>query len=186
MSKRNHLVWIDLEMTGLNPDHEVIVEISTLITNKNLEIVAEGPSFVIHQPDHVLANMHEEVKKIHSSSGLIHHIRSSTTTLEQAQAQTLAFIQEHCAKNTAPLCGNSIWKDKSFLERYMPEVVNHLHYRLIDVSTVKILVQQWYASHPHVKFEKKNSHRALDDIIESIAELKHYKRYFFVPTGELV
>jgi oligoribonuclease len=174
------MVWVDLEMTGLDPDTCTIVEIATLITDSELEIVAEGPCLVIHQPEESLSKMSDFVRELHTRSGLLDKIRSSTVTLEDAAAQTLAFVQAHCEKGTSPLCGNSVWKDRAFLERYMPALVAHLHYRIIDVSTIKELVRRWYP--PDVSMPKKKEvHRALEDIRESIAELTFYRDRVFVP-----
>jgi oligoribonuclease len=174
------MVWVDLEMTGLDPDTCTIVEIATLITDSELKIVAEGPCLVIHQPDESLSKMSDFVRELHTRSGLLDKIRSSTVTLEDAAAQTLAFVQAHSEKGTSPLCGNSVWKDRAFLERYMPAVVAHLHYRIIDVSTIKELVRRWYPPDVSVP-KKKEVHRALEDIRESIAELTFYRDRVFVP-----
>ncbi len=173
----DNLVWIDLEMTGLDPRTCVIVEIATLITDAQLNLVAEGPSLVIHQPPEQLAKMSELVVKMHTRSGLLERIPSSELSLEQAEAQTLAFVREHCAPLTAPLCGNSIWKDRQFLERYMPELSDFVHYRNVDVSTIKELCKRWYPSLRRPK--KSESHRALDDIRESINELRWYRTNLF-------
>lgn len=170
----SRLVWIDLEMTGLDPAKCVIVEIATIITEGDLTPVAEGPCLTIFQPPEVLATMEPVVVEMHTRSGLIHRIAESTTTLAEASAQTAAFIAEHVAPKSAPLCGNSIWKDKQFLEAYMPEVVSLLHYRLVDVSTLKELVRRWYPPSFRAP-RKKEVHRALDDIRESIDELKWYR-----------
>ena len=173
------MVWVDLEMTGLDVETCTIVEIATLITDSELRIVAEGPCLVIHQPDEVLATMSDFVRDLHTKSGLLEQIRSSSVTLEDATAQTLSFVQAHCEKGASPLCGNSVWKDRAFLERYMPAVVAHLHYRIIDVSTIKELVRRWYSPAASVP-KKKEIHRALDDIRESIAELSFYRDRVFV------
>ncbi|MFO0755748.1 MAG: oligoribonuclease [Byssovorax sp.] len=174
------LVWVDLEMTGLDPETCTIVEIATLITDSDLKLIAEGPALVIHQSDEVLAGMNDFVKELHEKSGLTARIRASTTTLAEAEAQTLAFVQQHCPAGVSPLCGNSVWKDRAFLERYMPKVVAHLHYRMIDVSTIKELVRRWYPPR-YMAPKKKEIHRALDDIRESIEELAHYRSKVFVP-----
>jgi oligoribonuclease len=173
------LVWIDLEMTGLDPYTCTIVEIATLVTDSELALVAEGPSFVIHQPSEVLAAMSSEVRQLHQKSGLYDRIPESTTTLAHAEAETVAFVRRHCEPRSAPLAGNSIWKDRQFIERYMPELSAHLHYRNVDVSTVKELVRRWY---PNVAAPKKqDAHRALDDILESVAELRWYREHVFIP-----
>jgi oligoribonuclease len=172
-----NLLWVDLEMTGLDPGSCVIVEIATLVTDSQLTVLAEGPCLVIHQSDDVLAKMDDFVRAMHTKSGLIDRIRASTVTLEDAAAQTLAFMHAHCEKKKAPLCGNSVWKDRAFLERYMPSVVDYLHYRMIDVSTIKELVRRWYS--PGLVPSKKETHRALDDIRESIEELRWYRSKVF-------
>lgn len=164
-------------MTGLDPQTCVIVEIATLITDASLQIVAEGPNLVVHQPDEVLAGMDPYVVKMHEKSGLMERIRESDITLEQAEAQSLAFVKQHCDERTSPLCGNSIWKDRQFIERYMPAFDKYLHYRVIDVSTLKELVRRWWPQHKAP--QKKETHRALDDILESIEELKFYRGKVF-------
>ncbi|MGA1436024.1 MAG: oligoribonuclease [Ilumatobacteraceae bacterium] len=174
------LVWMDLEMTGLDHMSDVIVEIATIITDDDLNIVAEGPDLVIHQPDEVLRNMNEVVTKMHTDSGLLEQISSSTLTLEEAGQQTLQFIKEHCPEaGTVPLCGNSIGTDRRFLARYLPEIETYLHYRSVDVSSIKELVRRWYPEANARRPWKPNSHRALDDIKESVAELKHYQQVVF-------
>jgi oligoribonuclease len=178
----DRLVWVDLEMTGLDPSTCVIVEIATLVTDGQLHVVAEGPNLVIHQPESVLAGMAPEVQAMHAKSGLTDRIRASTTTREEAARATLEFLQAHVTSKSAPLCGNSVWKDKQFLEREMPEIVAHLHYRLVDVSTVKELARRWYGGVALPK--KQERHRALDDIRESIAELALYRERLFVRAVE--
>lgn len=174
------MVWVDLEMTGLDPQSCTIVEIATIITESDLSIVALGPNLVIHQPDDVLATMSDFVRDLHKRSGLYERIKSSTVTLEQAAQQTLDFVAAHVAKGGAPLCGNSVWKDRAFLERYMPAVIAHLHYRIIDVSTIKELARRWYPQELQVP-KKKEQHRALDDVRESIEELAWYRKKLFAP-----
>lgn len=180
MHSDNNLVWIDLEMTGLDAKKDVILEIACIITDSNLNVVAEGPVLVIHQSQDMLASMDAWPKKQHTQSGLIERVRASSITTQHAEDQIVAFIKEHCSPNTALLAGNSVWQDRVFLHAYMPQILTYLHYRIIDVSTVKELVARWYPDSPHVKFEKKDTHRALQDINESIAELKHFRTYFFV------
>jgi oligoribonuclease len=181
MSGENgRLVWVDLEMTGLDPETCVIVEIAVLVTDGDLHVIAEGPQLVIHQPEEELAKMAPIVQEMHARSGLTDQIRQSTTTLAEAEAQVLSFLVQHCAAKSAPLCGNSIWKDKQFLERYMPRVMEHLHYRIVDVSTLKELAARWYPPSMHMP-KKGEKHRALDDIKESIAELSFYRKTLFVP-----
>lgn len=179
--KKNGLfVWIDLEMTGLDSSKDVILEIATMITDSNLNIIAQGPLCVIHQSEKHIVAMNEWCQKHHAQSGLVEAVRQSTTTLEHATAKTLQFIRTHCEPQTGILSGNSVWQDRIFLAKYMPEIVEYLHYRIIDVSSVKNLVHRWYAHDKYSSFKKSDSHRAYDDIQESIAELKHYRKYFFV------
>lgn len=175
------LAWIDLEMTGLDQTRNVIVEIATLLTDDNLEIIAEGPELVIHQPPEALALMDEVVIAMHTRSGLLTEIETSTITLEEATQATLAFLQQHIPKaGTVPLCGNSIGTDRRFLAAYMPSIENFLHYRSVDVSTLKELMKRW---NPHLLGDapkKAEGHRALDDIRESVAELRYYREVFCV------
>jgi oligoribonuclease len=178
------LVWMDLEMTGLDPDRHVIVEIATLITDDDLQLVAEGPDLVVHQPPEALEGMEQVVVDMHTASGLLTAIAASTTTLHEAGAQTLAFIREHVpAARTVPLCGNSIGTDRRFLARHLPEIEDHLHYRSVDVSTIKELARRWYPATLQAQPSKGASHRALDDIRESIEELRYYRRHLFVPAS---
>ena len=171
---------MDLEMTGLDPATEVIVEIATLITDDELNVVAEGPDLVIHQPEAALTAMDPFVVQMHTSSGLLTAIRESKITLEQAGAQTLEFIKSHIPEpRTIPLCGNSIGTDRRFLAKYLPEIENHLHYRSVDVSTIKELVKRWYPGLEITRPTKAGAHRALDDVQESIRELKFYRESVF-------
>jgi oligoribonuclease len=173
---------MDLEMTGLEPATDVIVEIATLVTDDDLQIVAEGPDLVVHQDDAVLARMDPVVVDMHTRSGLLEAIRSSAVTLEEAGAATLAFIKEHVPEpRTVPLCGNSIGTDRRFLAAYLPEIENFLHYRSVDVSTIKELARRWYPDAVTARVHKTGSHRALDDIRESVAELQYYRQHLFVP-----
>lgn len=181
MTRDQRLVWVDLEMTGLDPERCAIVEIATIVTEADLTVVAEGPNLVVHQPAEALATMDDFVRDMHTRSGLLDKIAASTITLEEAQAQTLAFVQEHVDERKAPLCGNSIWKDRQFVERYMPTFDAYLHYRCVDVSTLKELVRRWYGGRIQPP-DKAETHRALDDIRESIAELAHYRAHAFVPS----
>ena len=180
------LVWMDLEMTGLDHTSDVIVEIATLVTDDDLNVVAEGPDLVVHQPDDVLARMDPFVVDMHTKSGLLDQIKASTVTLEEAGAETLAFIREHApVARTVPLCGNSIGTDRRFLAAYLPEIEEHLHYRSVDVSSLKELIRRW---HPDVLTQrgwKQGAHRALDDIRESVAELQLYRTLVFCGADEV-
>ncbi len=175
------LAWMDLEMTGLDPDRHVIVEIATLITNDDLEIIAEGPDLVIHQPEEAMAEMDDFVRKMHTKSGLLPEIEASTISLEDAIAETMAFLKAHIPEaRTVPLCGNSIGTDRRFLAKYACEIEEFLHYRSVDVSTIKELSRRWYPDALSNAPEKGLSHRALDDIRESINELVHYRSTVFI------
>ncbi|MCX6514779.1 MAG: oligoribonuclease [Actinobacteria bacterium] len=175
------LVWMDLEMTGLEPDTDVIVEIATLVTDDDLNIVAEGPDLVIHQPAAVLSIMKPIVVEMHTKSGLLDAITSSTMTLEDAGAATLEFIKLHIPEaRTVPLCGNSIGTDRRFLAKYLPEIENYLHYRSVDVSSVKELAKRWFPKSGIDRPNKGGMHRAMDDVRESVRELQYYREKFFV------
>ncbi len=168
-------------MTGLDPRTHTIVEIATIITDDDLQIVAEGPDLVVFQPDTVLAEMDDVVLKMHTRSGLLEQIKSSTTTLDEAGALTLDFIRQYAPEPaTVPLCGNSIGTDRRFLDVYLPDIENHLHYRSVDVSSIKELCRRWYPAVHKASPQKKTSHRALDDIKESIQELGYYRENLFV------
>jgi oligoribonuclease len=179
----DRFVWIDCEMTGLDITKDVLLEIATIITDGDLNIIAEGPDIVIHQPEAALAHMIPVVQDLHTKSGLIDEVKKSTISLTDAQERTFLFIQQHCEREKAVLAGNSVWQDGMFLRKYMPRITDYLNYRIVDVSSLKVLVRQWYPNDPHVKFKKTESHRALTDIRESIAELKWYKKYFFTLGG---
>jgi oligoribonuclease len=171
---------MDLEMTGLDPTRHVIVEIATLVTDDDLEIIAEGPDLVVHQDAGALAEMAPVVVEMHTRSGLIPAIEASTVTLEEAGTRTLAFLQEHLPEaRSVPLCGNSIGTDRRFLARYLPEIEEYLHYRSVDVSTVKELLKRWNPALLEGAPRKGENHRALDDIRESVAELRFYRERFF-------
>ncbi len=173
------LAWMDLEMTGLDPTVDVIVEIATLITDDDLNLVAEGPDLVIHQPDEVLDRMSDVVREMHTSSGLLSAIRASDVSLAEAGAATLAFLREHIPEaRTVPLCGNSIGTDRRFLAAYLPEIEHHLHYRSVDVSTLKELIKRWNPAILAGAPQKAEGHRALDDIRESVEELRYYRDHF--------
>lgn len=181
------LAWMDLEMTGLDHTSDVIVEIATLITDDNLEIIAEGPDLVVHQSDETLAGMDPFVVEMHTRSGLLDLIKSSDISLEQAGAATLDFIKLHVPEAmTVPLCGNSIGTDRRFLAAYLPDIENHLHYRSIDVSSVKELVKRWYPGVDSSRPRGQGSHRALDDIRESIREMAFYRDHVFVDPATVV
>jgi oligoribonuclease len=174
------LVWMDLEMTGLDHDRDVIVEIATIVTDDDLAIVAEGPDLVVHADEDALARMGDVVRTMHTSSGLLDQIRASSVDLTEAGAQTLAFIREHVSEpRTVPLCGNSIGTDRRFLAKWLPEIEEYLHYRSVDVSSVKELAKRWYPESVAKAPGKHGSHRALDDIRESIAELRYYREAVF-------
>ncbi|TVR27130.1 MAG: oligoribonuclease [Ilumatobacter sp.] len=174
------LVWMDLEMTGLDHTSDVIVEIATLVTDDELQIVAEGPDLVVHQPDDVLERMDPFVVDMHTKSGLLDAIRASTVSLAEAGDATLAFIREHVPEAaTVPLCGNSIGTDRRFLAAYLPEIEEYLHYRSIDVSSVKELVKRWYPGLNGTRPHKPGTHRALDDIRQSVEELQFYRDRVF-------
>jgi len=175
------LVWIDLEMTGLDPLQDSILEIATLITDQNLHIVAEGPSLAIHQPDEAMQDMSAFVRRMHERNGLLGRVEESRVGTEEAEHQTLAFVREHCKVHTSPLCGNSIWMDRMFLHHQMKKLESYLHYRVLDVSTIKELARRW--NHPVLSSlrMKPESHRALDDIRASIDELRHYRKTWFGP-----
>lgn len=175
----NALVWIDLEMTGLYPERDRIIEIATIITDQHLNIVAEGPVLAINQPEPLLDQMDDWNQTTHRETGLIERVRNSSITEQQAEELTLSFVREHVPKNTSPLCGNSICQDRRFLYPYMPMLNGYLHYRNLDVSTLKELAVRW---RPEIiqGFEKRNTHKAMDDIKESIQELKFYRRKMFI------
>jgi oligoribonuclease len=175
------LAWMDLEMTGLDPDRHVIVEIATLLTGDDLELIAEGPDLVVHQPSEAMAEMDDFVRRMHTKSGLLPQIEASTVSLQEAAEQTLAFLQKHISEpGTVPLCGNSIGTDRRFLARYTPEIEEFLHYRSVDVSTIKELSRRWYPAALENAPAKALGHRALDDIRESVAELAYYRSTVFV------
>jgi oligoribonuclease len=178
---------MDLEMTGLDPETDVIVEIATLVTDDELNIVAEGPELVIFQPDDVLARMNDFVTKMHTTSGLLELIKVSTVSEAEAMQQTLDFIKIHSPESgKIPLCGNSIRTDRSFLAKYMPEIDNWLHYRCVDVSTVKELVRRWYPGVEHGRpTSVGQTHRALDDIRDSVAEMAYYRDRVFRTADEM-
>lgn len=174
----DNLIWIDLEMTGLDPDNDLIIEIATIVTDKNLNILAEGPVLAVHQSDAALAAMDDWNQKHHGESGLIQRVKDSTFDTAEAEELTLEFLKQWLPAKASPICGNSICQDRRFLYRYMPKLEAYFHYRNLDVSTVKELAARWA---PQLKdgFTKKAAHRAMDDIVESIDELKYYRTHFF-------
>ena len=178
MARQHSLIWIDLEMTGLDPETDVIIEIATVITTADLDVVAEGPSIAVHQPDEVLAAMDEWNTKHHGQSGLTQRVKDSDISNAEACRQTLNFLKEHLEPGVSPMCGNTIGQDRRFLVKYMPELEAYFHYRNLDVSTIKELARRW---NPSVLdgFSKKGDHLALNDVYESIAELRHYREHFF-------
>lgn len=177
MNNSNNLVWIDLEMTGLDPDEDVIIEIATIVTDSQLNTLAEGPVIAIKQPDALLDAMDEWNTNTHGSSGLIQRVQDSSINCHEAEQQTLDFLHQHVAAGSSPLCGNSVHQDRRFLVRYMPELESFVHYRNLDVSTLKELASRW---RPELLagFKKTGSHQALDDIRESINEMRYYREHF--------
>ena len=174
----NNLIWIDLEMTGLNPAIDRIIEIATIVTDSNLNILAEGPVIAIHQSDDQLALMDDWNKNTHGKSGLIERVRQSTVNEQQAEQQTIEFLKQWVPANSSPICGNTIGQDRRFLFNYMPNLESYFHYRYLDVSTIKELAKRWK---PEILkgITKQSTHQALDDIRDSIAELIYYRQHFF-------
>jgi oligoribonuclease len=170
---QTHLIWIDLEMTGLEPEQDVIIEIATLVTDEQLNILAEGPVIAVHQPENVLQSMDEWNQSHHGASGLLERVRASTMDTATAERLTLEFLAQWSEKRSSPMCGNSICQDRRFLARHMPKLEDFFHYRNLDVSTLKELARRWYPAVP--KFEKAGAHRALDDIRASLDELRYYR-----------
>jgi len=179
IDKWPNLAWIDLEMSGLNSEKDKILEIACIITDPNLTVIAEKEPIVISQSPELIENMDRWNILHHTQSGLIDALRKSKWSTEEAEREILNFVKEYCEPKKAPLCGNSIWMDRLFLQKYMPLLEQYLNYRVIDVSTIKQLVNFWYGKPGRELFKKKNSHRALDDIMESIEELKFYRENFF-------
>jgi oligoribonuclease len=173
----NNLIWIDLEMTGLIPDTDVIIEIATIVTDSNLNTLAEGPVIAIHQSDQILSGMDEWNTRQHGQSGLTQRVKDSVTNAAEAERETIDFLRQWVPAGQSPICGNSICQDRRFLARYMPELEAYFHYRNLDVSSLKILAQRW---NPAVLkgVKKEGTHLALADIRDSIAELQHYREHF--------
>ncbi len=179
MSARgDRLVWIDLEMTGLDVARESIIEIATVVTDGDLNILATGPNLAISVPEELIEGMDEWNTRHHHGSGLVDRIRNQGVSAAEAEAATMAFLETWIKPNTAPLCGNSVWNDRQFLAKEMPQLLDLLHYRMIDVSTIKELSRRWYPEVP--KYPKKGAHLALDDILESIEELRYFRQHVFI------
>jgi oligoribonuclease len=179
-SKADNLIWIDLEMTGLDPEKERIIEMATIVTDSHLNVIAEGPVFAVHQPDSLLQSMDQWNTKQHNGSGLVTRVKASQVTEKEAEAATIAFLKEHVSPGKSPMCGNTIYQDRRFLCRYMPELEKYFHYRLLDVSTLKELASRW-APRVYNGLQKESKHLALDDIRESIEELKYYRGHLLNP-----
>ncbi len=178
MKRSDALIWLDLEMTGLEPDIHTIIEIGCAVTDSDLTIIAEGPAFVIHQSEEELAKMDLWCVDQHGRSGLTQKVRDSTLSMATAEAETMTFLQRYCEPGKSPLCGNSIGQDRRFLYKYMPTLNEFFHYRNVDVSTIKELARRWYPPTLQAP-EKSKTHHVLDDIRESVEELRHYRRAIF-------
>ncbi|MCM8776358.1 MAG: oligoribonuclease [Candidatus Omnitrophica bacterium] len=178
LKNKQNLIWLDMEMTGLDPEKDRIIEIATLITDGNLNILAEGPNLVIYQPSKVLKAMDEWNQKHHLESGLLDLVKRSRITEKKAERLTLDFVKEYCLPRKNPLCGNAVYHDRRFLIKYMPKLNEFIHYRLVDVTTLKILAERWYPKNKELP-KKKDAHRALDDIRESLEELRFYRKTYF-------
>lgn len=173
----SNLIWIDLEMTGLNPNKDRIIEIATLVTDSELKVIAEGPAFAIKQADELLDGMDEWNTEHHGRSGLIDRVKESCITEEMAEQKTLAFLKQYTDEARSPMCGNSVWQDRRFLTKYMPVLERFFHYRLIDVSTLKELALRW-APRVYNGVKKESKHLAMSDIHDSIEELRYYREHF--------
>ncbi len=178
MANADHLIWIDLEMTGLNPDADVIIEIATVVTDSQLNVVADGPELAVHQPEAALARMDEWNQRQHGGSGLVGRVRASRIATAAAERLTLDFLAAHVPAGASPMCGNSICQDRRFLARHMPALERHFHYRNLDVSTLKELARRWYPG-VAAALTKQSAHLARADIYESIAELRFYRERLF-------
>jgi len=177
MNKKTNLIWIDLEMTGLVPEKDIIIEIATVVTDANLNVLAEGPSLAIHQDNKYLESMDEWNTRQHAKSGLVQRVKESEISVNEAEKQTLDFVMKYVDPGTSPMCGNSICQDRRFLYNYMPKLEKFFHYRHIDVSTLKELAVRWKPDVVSTSF-KQSKHLALSDIYDSINELKHYREHF--------
>jgi len=177
MKKAKNLIWIDLEMTGLDPNHDRIIEMATVVTDGDLNILAEGPVFAIHQSDTLLAGMDEWNQKHHGASGLVERVKASAVTEAEAEAATIAFLEQFVKAGISPMCGNTVWQDRRFLLKYMPKLEAFFHYRLLDVSSFKECARRW-AKEVYKGHNKKSKHEALSDIRESIEELEYYRKTF--------
>lgn len=173
----NNLIWIDMEMTGLDPEKERIIEMATIVTDSNLNVIAEGPVLAVHQPDELLQAMDSWNTRHHNASGLVKRVKASKVTEAEAEALTLEFLRKYVPEGKSPMCGNSVHQDRRFLWRYMPQLEKFFHYRLLDVSTLKELALRW-APRVYAGLQKESKHLALDDIRESIEELKYYRAQF--------
>ncbi|MCB1583025.1 MAG: oligoribonuclease [Marinicella sp.] len=183
MSNKNHLIWIDLEMTGLNPSKDHIIEIATIVTDQELEIVAQGPSIAVHQSERILEAMDDWNTEHHTNSGLWDRVLESDISAKEAEQMTIEFLQEHVPIHSSPMCGNSICQDRRFLAKWMPQLENYFHYRQIDVSSIKELIRRW---NPQLLdgFSKTGQHLALADIEESIKELRYYRQFMGEIAGQ--
>lgn len=178
----SNLIWIDLEMTGLNPEKDRIIEMATIVTDSNLHVLAEGPVYAIHQSDELLNGMDEWCTRQHNQSGLVQRVKESVITEEMACKGTIEFLKQHVGEGRSPMCGNSVWQDRRFLTKYMPDLEKYFHYRLIDVSTMKELALRW-APRVYNGLQKESRHLALDDIRDSIDELKYYREHLLKLPG---
>uniref|UniRef100_A0A915BI68 Probable oligoribonuclease n=1 Tax=Parascaris univalens TaxID=6257 RepID=A0A915BI68_PARUN len=178
-ARSERLIWMDCEMTGLDVWQHTLVEIACIVTEADLSVVAEGPDIVISQPENVLANMNSWCRSTFARNGLLQKIRESNISVEAAESQMLSFLKEHTDPGKCPLAGNSVYMDRVFIERYMPNLIKHLHYRIVDVSTIKEVARRWYPLEFTLSPQKQQKHRALDDIRESIQELQWYRAHIF-------
>ena len=178
MKDKSNLIWIDLEMTGLDTQRDYIIEIASIVTDKNLNILAEGPNLLIHQPSEVMNNMDEWNTRQHGKSGLIERVKQSSINETKAEEDTIKFLEQFVHKSQSPLCGNTICQDRRFLARCMPRLESYCHYRNIDVSSIRELGKRWYFEDTD-NFQKNSNHRALDDIRDSIDELRYYRKTIF-------